>query len=148
MRKFLLAACGAASLAMLTASSPAMAQQSSVKAGDFWTAGRIEVEDGQFENYMDYLTKVWGPSQEYAKSQGWISEYHIFSSLNPRDGEANVILLTRHADIPSAAEAARRDALMNQFMKQDDHSSSNASGDRKKMRNLMGSILYQEQLKR
>ncbi len=145
MRKLLI---GAAALAIASWSLPAMAQDSSVKAGSLWQANRIYVEDGQFENYMDWLTKTWMAQQEFAKSQGWMLEYHILSSVNPRDGEPNVILLTRFNDFPSAAETERRNALMNQHMQQSDRTADAASGDRTKMRKLMGSALYQEMVKR
>jgi hypothetical protein len=145
MRKTLIAALGAAAM-MLTA--PAVAQDSSVKGGPLWQANRIYVEDGQFENYMDYLTKTWSAQQEYAKTQGWMLEYHILSSVNPRDGEPNIVLLTRFNDFPSAAEADRRGDLMNQHMQLTDRSAAAASGDRLKMRKLMGSALYREMLKR
>lgn len=148
MRKFLLAACGAASLVMLAASAPAGAQQSSYKGGDLWVAARIDVEDGQFENYMDWLNKVWVPNQEFAKSQGWINGYHILNNINNRDGEPDLILITSFADLPSVAEGDRRDAIMNQRMSQDDHSGDAASGARTKMRRQMGSTLYRELLKR
>ena len=145
MRKLLL---GAAALTMALASVPAPAQDSAVKAGPLWQAGRIYVEDGQFENYMDYLTKTWMAQQEFARSQGWLLEYHILSSVNPRDGEPNIILLTRYNDFPSAAEVERRSDLMNKHMRLTDRSAAAASGDRMKMRKLMGSALYREMLKR
>ena len=145
MRKFLI---GAAALALVAWPLSAGAQDSSVKPTSLWQANRIYVEDGQFENYMDYLTKTWMAQQEFAKSQGWMLEYHILASVNARDGEPNVILLTRFNDFPSAAETERRNALMNQHMKQTDRSADAASGDRLKMRKLMGSALYQELVKR
>lgn len=145
MRKLLI---GAMALAIAATSTPALSQQSAVKPGGLWTAARIDVEDGQYENYMTYLTKVWGPSQDYAKSQGWITDYHILDSTNPRDGEPDIILITRFADHPSTAEMERRNAMMNQWMKQDDHSADAASGQRGKMRRLMGSVLYREVHKR
>jgi hypothetical protein len=145
MRKLII---GAAALALAAWSIPASAQDSAVKSGSFWQANRIYVEDGQFENYMDFLTKTWMDNQEFAKSQGWLLEYHILNSAYPRDGEPNIILLTRFNDFPSAAEAERRNALLNQHMKQTDRSADTASGDRGKMRKLMGSVLYVEMLKR
>lgn len=145
MRKLMLIGLSAAVMMLAV---PAAAQDSSVKAGPFWQAARIYVEDGQFENYMDYLTKTWMNQQEYAKSQGWLLEYHILSSANPRDGEPNIILLTRFNDFPSAAELERRSDLMNQHMRLTDRSAAAASGERMKMRKLMGSALYREMLKR
>ena len=145
MRKYLI---GAAALAMFLGSGPALAQQSSMKPGPMWTAGRILVEDGQMQNYMDYLTKTWMANQDYAKSQGWLLDYHILQSINPRDGEPNIILLSRFTDMPSAAEADRRTAILDKRLGQDSHSAAAASGDRNKMRRQMGSVLYREMLKR
>lgn len=145
MRKLLI---GAAALAIFMTSAPAIAQQSSAKPGPLWTAARIDVEDGQYENYMDFLMKVWAPNQEFAKSQGWITEYHILNTMNAREGEPDIILVTRFNDFPSAAEMERRDAIMNERMKQDDHSSDAAFGQRGSMRQMLGSITYREVVKR
>jgi hypothetical protein len=145
MKKTMIALAALASLAL---STPAMAQDSSYKLGSLWTANRIAVEDGQFENYMDWLTKVWADNQAFAKSQGWILDYHILSTMNRRDGEPDIVLLTRFADFPSVEEMERRDDIMNKRMNQDDHSSDAASGQRNKMRKQMGSVTYRELLKR
>lgn len=145
MKKTLFAALAAISV---IAVSPAAAQQSSLKAGPMWTAARIAVEDGQMQNYMDYLNKTWTESQAYAKSQGWLLDYYVLQSVNPRDGEPNIVLLTRYPDMPTAAEAERRNVLMNQHMSLDDHSAAAASGQRNAMRHLMGSVLFREMVKR
>jgi len=145
MRKSLFAALAAISV---IAVSPAAAQQSSMKPGPMWTAGRIAVEDGQMQKYMDFLTKTWTANQEYSKSQGWLLDYHVLQSVNPCDGEPNIVLLTRFADMPTAAEADRRSDILNKRMSQDDHAAAAASGDRNKMRRQMGSVLYREMLKR
>lgn len=144
MRKLLL---GIASLSLM-AGAPAAAQQSVFKAGPMWTAARIAVEDGQMQNYMDFLNKTWTESQAFAKSQGWLLDYYVLQSVNPRDGEPNVVLLTRYPDMPTAAEAERRNVLMNQHMSQDDHSAAAASGVRNAMRHQMGSVLFREMVKR
>jgi hypothetical protein len=145
MRKLTISA---VALAIACTSAPAAAQQSSMKPGPLWTAARIYVEDGQMQNYMDYLTKDWMVIQDYAKSQGWLLEYHVLQSINPRDGEPNIILITRYNDFPSAAETERRNTLINQRMGLDPHSAAAASGNRVKMRRLMGSVMYREMQKR
>ena len=141
MRKYLYSALAAATL---FGASPAMAQDSSYKAGAMWNASRIDVEDGQFENYMDFITSTWRGNQEFAKSQGWLLDYHILENINARDGEPDIILLTRFADMPTAAESERHGKILNARMKQDDHSADAASGKRGSMRKLMGTVLYRE----
>ena len=145
MRKLLIMG---AALAAAASSMPALAQQSAMKPGALWTAARIEVHDGQMQNYLDFLAKTWSANQEYAKSQGWLLDYYVLQSINPRDGEPNIILITRYNDFPSAAEIERRTALINQRMQQDDHSAAAASGQRNSMRKQMGSVLYRELIKR
>lgn len=145
MRKFVI---GAAALAMAFGASPSLAQQSAMKPGPMWTAARIAVEDGQMQNYMDYLTKTWMDVQDYAKAQGWLLEYHVLQSVNPRDGEPNIVLITRFKDMPSAAETDRRNSLITQRLNQDAHTADAASGARGPMRKLMGSVLYREMVKR
>jgi hypothetical protein len=132
---------------MLSA-TPVMAQQSSMKPGAMWVAARIDVADGQMQNYMDYLTTTWMANQEFAKSQGWLLDYHVLQSVNPRDGEPNIVLITRFADMPTAAESERRNAILEKRMNQDAHSAATASGARNTMRRQMGSVLYREMLKR
>lgn len=127
---------------------PATAQQSALKMSSLWDVSRIDVEDGQDQNYADYLVKTWVPNQEFAKAQGWIQDYYILDNVNARDGEPDLILITRYADHPSVAEMERRNAIMNKRMNQDDHSAAAASGDRTKMRKLMGTVLYRELTKR
>ena len=145
MRKLMLTAIAAG---MLLSAAPATAQDSSYKLGPLWTAARIDVADGQYENYMDYLMKTWVDNQNFAKSQGWLLDYYILDNMNPRDGEPDIILLTRFSDFPNVAEIDRRNAIINKRMQQDDHSADVASGDRGKMRKLMGSVMYRELHKR
>lgn len=147
MKKTILAAMGGVAI-FLSAASPAFAQQSAMKDGAYWGTSRIDVEDGQMQNYLDFLAKTWVPNQEFAKSQGWISDYFILDNINARDGEPDLILITKFTDIPSVAEGERRNAIMNERMKLDDHSADTASGMRGKMRRLAGSILYRELTKR
>ena len=135
---------GAAALASALTATPALAQESSYKLGPLWTAGRIDVLDGQYENYMDWLTKTWVDNQAFAKSQGWILDYYILDNINPRDGEPDIILLTRFADYPSVKESERRNEILNKRMNQDDHSADAASGQRTAMRKVLGSVLYRE----
>jgi hypothetical protein len=139
---------GAAALASAFTAMPALAQESSYKLGPLWTAARIDVEDGQYENYVDWLNKVWVDNQAFAKKQGWIMDYYVLDNINARDGEPDLILLTRFKDFPSVAELDRRNAIINKRMSQDDHTADAASGERKKMRRQMGSVMYRELQKR
>jgi len=139
---------GASLFIAATISAPAAAQQSALKPGPLWQAAEIYVHDGQTQKYADWLATTWMSNQEFAKSQGWLLEYHILLSINARDGEPNIVLLTRFSDFPSAAELDRRQELMAKHTGQDPHQAAAASGERNSMRKQMGSVLYRELVKR
>lgn len=141
MRKFLaVAACAAA----LTLSGPAVSQESSYDLGGFWNIGMIDVEDGQFEAYLDWLNGRWKENQRFAKSQGWNLDYHILSNDSSRPGEPDLYLITRFADYPSNAELKRREAIMLKRAQSDVRTQDKESGARVKMRTQMGSMLLRE----
>jgi hypothetical protein len=141
MKKFFAAAAIAAAL---TCSAPAIAQDSSYELGSLWSIGMIDVEDGQFEAYMDWLNGRWKDNQRFAKQQGWLLEYHILSNDNNRAGEPDLYLITRYADYPSNAELKRREAIMLKHNQSDVRTMDKESGNRVKMRTQMGSMLLRE----
>ncbi len=134
----------AAGAAALLAIAPAAAQSSSVESGNYWQVSDIKVEPGQGENYADYLKAKWRVQQEYAKSKGYILDYHVLDNVNARDNEPNLFLVVIFKDWPSNAEAKRRQDEFVAMMKSDDHALAAASGQRGPMRRLMGSSLLQE----
>lgn len=67
MRNLILATLGAG---LMLSATPVMGQQSSMKPGAMWVAARIDVADGQMQNYMDYLTTTWMANQEFCKVAG------------------------------------------------------------------------------
>jgi hypothetical protein len=141
MRKlFSVAACAAA----LAWCIPASAQDRSYDLGPLWNISMIDVEDGQFENYMDWLKGRWKDNQAFAKKQGWLMDYYILSNDDKRVGEPDLYLVTRYADYPSNAEIKRRDAIMMKRAQSDAKTMDRESGERGKMRTQMGSMLLRE----
>lgn len=134
----------AALAAALTCSAPALAQDSSYELGPLWNVGMIDVEDGQFEAYMDWLNGRWKENQRFAKSQGWALDYYILANENSRAGEPDLYLITRYADYPSNAELKRREAIMLKRAQSDVRTQDKESGARVKMRTQMGSMMLRE----
>ena len=104
----------------------------------------IDVEDGQFENYMTWLDGQWKSNQRFAKQQGWLLDYHILSNDDKRPGEPDLYLITRYTDFPSNEEIKRRDAIMLQRMQKTPQVLDKESGERVKMRTQMGGMLLRE----
>ena len=138
----------AASVAMvaipMALPAPAIAQESNYKAGTVWTASRIDVLPGQFENYMDYLATSWKKIQEFGKAEGVVVDYHVLSTNNARAGEPDLVLIVEYKDYQTLAQQEAMSKKVNAMLAQDDRKADTASGERTKMRELMGSIEYQE----
>ena len=124
--------------------SAAAAQESSYKPGTVWQASRIDVLPGQFENYMDYLSTTWKKNQELAKAEGIVLDYHVLSVNNARQGEPDLVLIVEYKDYQTTAQQEAFSKKVEAMMAQDSRKQDAASGVRTKMRELLGSIEYQE----
>ena len=127
-----------------TLAMPTMAQESSYKPGTVWTASRIHVLPGQFENYMDYLADQWKRVNEFMKKEGVVVSYHVMQVNNPRKDEPNLILLIESRDYLSTAQQEAVRAKLSAFLAMDDRKQDKASAGRGPMRELWGSTEYQE----
>lgn len=123
---------------------PAMAQESSYKAGSVWTAGRIHVLPGQFNNYMDWLAGDWKRMREFGKREGVELSYHVLQVNNPRKDEPNLILLIESKDYLSTAAQEAFDKKLNAFLSSDDRKQGAAAATRGSMREQWGSTEFQE----
>ena len=136
---------GAAMMMAVTA-VPAMAQESSYKLGSVWTAGRIHVLPGQFENYMDWLAKDWKRMREFGRKEGVELSYHVLQVNNPRKDEPNLILLIEGKDHLTTAQQEAFNNKLNAYLASDDRKQGAASAVRGAMREQWGSVEYQELL--
>jgi hypothetical protein len=115
VKQMVLAMVGALALAV---SLPATAQDENPwKAGNYWNVSGIHVKDGGGLKYAQYLANEWVRTQEYAKSQGWISDYMVLSNTHPREGEPNLYLITISPSLASSDEADKRGRMMREFNK-------------------------------
>ena len=103
---------------LLAVSLPATAQDENPwKAGNYWNVSGIHIKDGGGLKYAQYLATEWVKTQEYAKSQGWISDFMVLSNTHPREGEPNLYLITISASLPSSDEADKRGRMSREFNK-------------------------------
>lgn len=52
----------------------------------------VNVDEGQFETYLEGLKSTWIGSSEVAKKLGMIDDYHIYWNMAPTDGSFNLVL--------------------------------------------------------
>ena len=143
MKKIALTALAAATFAF---AAPAAAQSAwPVDPGDYVEMGMIKVDDGHGLDYANYLADGWRKAQDFAKAQGWITDYQIWTNVNPRDGEADVYLVTWFPDFADAAEDLRRNDAYLAHMKKTETQLQAESGKRATYRKQMGSMLFRMQ---
>ncbi|MEQ8742339.1 hypothetical protein [Parasphingorhabdus sp.] len=130
--------------APMALSTPAMADEFPLKAGDYTTMTGIYLEDGGGTAYATYLASEWKKNQDFAKSKGWISDYKIFYNVDRRDGEPMLYLTQTFPSMPSGAEIEKRDKEWEEFDKRTNAQLDAASGNRAKFRKVTGSMTLQE----
>jgi hypothetical protein len=121
-----------------------MAQESSYTPGTVWELSNIEIEPGQFENYMDFLNTTWKKQNEFGKKQGVLVSYHVFSVNDARKGEPDLILAVEYKDYASNAERLAMQKKFEAYMAADTRKMETQSGERKAMRKLAGGMELQE----
>jgi hypothetical protein len=135
-----LAAIGAAALS-LGLPTAAAAQEWPIEPGDFVDVSMIDIEDGHSLEYAQHLAGQWRKSSDFAKAQGWITDYQIWTNEYPREGEAEVWLVSWFPNMADKAELLRREKAFNDYMKTTAAAQQAASGKRATYRKLAGSIL-------
>lgn len=129
---------------LMMVGAAASAQDSSYKPSTVWNFSHIKIEPGQFENYMDFLAKTWKKSNEFGKKEGYIVSYHVFQVNNARENEPDLILAIESKDYLTTAQQLEVQKKYEAFMAMDAHRQDAASGERKVMRKLAGSMELQE----
>ena len=129
---------------ILIAPTAALAQESNYTPGTVWQSARIEIEPGQYENYMDYLDTKWKAQQELGKREGYIVSYHVLAVDSKRAGEPDLLLVTEFKDHMTTAQIESFRKKIEAMMTADSRKMDMASGERRSMRKLAGLTEYQE----
>jgi hypothetical protein len=124
--------------------TPAAAQEPSYTPGGYWTVTGIYLEDGQFENYLDYLAGTYRRSQDFARQNGWISGYRILQNVNRRQDEPHLYLIVEMNRLATPQEEVERERRMNEHLSQTTRQATEQSGRRVTMRRLGSNLLLQE----
>lgn len=135
-----------AAMAMtLPFAAPAAAQEFPLVAGEYVEMTGINIKEGAGGlQYAEYLAGEWKRNSEFAKSQGWITDYAIYANVNGREGEPDIYLVTSFASLPDAAEGERRNKAYDAWAKTNYKEQATASGNRAEYRTITGSMLLQE----
>ena len=141
MKHFGMAALGAAALAFAAPAAVSAQSEWPIEPGDYIEVSMIDIDDGHGLEYAQHLAGEWRKSSDFARQQGWITNYQIWTNEFPREGEADVWLVTWFPVMADKAEALRREKAFNDFMQTTAAKQQAASGKRATYRKLAGSIL-------
>lgn len=112
-----------------------------LRAAEYVEISGISIDDGHYTDYASHLAGMWRKGQDFAKAQGWITDYEILMNMYPRKGEPDVYLLTRFSSPPSVAEGEAREAAYSKHMAMTMAQMDTAAQGRAKFRKLEGSML-------
>ena len=134
-----------AAAALAFAAPAAIAQEYPVVPGDFVEVSMIKVDDGHDLEYANHLAGTWRKGQDFAKSQGWITDYQIWTNVNAREDEADVYLVTWFPRMETPQEVEVRSKAYNAHLQTTIAKAQADSGKRATYRKLAGSMLLRNQ---
>ena len=137
--------CGATTLLTATA---AFADEWPLASGDYWEVAGIKVKDGGDFKYAQWLATEWRKNTDFAKSKGWIKDAKILYNVYPREGEADIYIVTITTTIPTGPEFDKRQQEYQAWMKKTFETMVGESGNRAEYRTQLGSELLQEVIPR
>lgn len=121
------------------------AQERSYKDGPVTVVTSVKVVDGQFENYMDFLSKTWRPIQEEAKAAGMVLEYHVMGAQAHSPDEADLYLVVTYPNMATFDDMDKKmDPITAKVTKMSIKQQDEASGKRTVMRQIIGQQLLRE----
>lgn len=143
MKHVILAAVAAAALALSAA--PAMAQADShYSQGPLWYVTGVHVEDGQFENYMDWLAAQYKKINDFGIKEGVNLSYHILANTAKRANEPDLLLVVTSKDYLTIAQQEAYELKLNKLMAEDRRGAETAAAKRAPMRKIMDLTEYRE----
>lgn len=143
MKFGILSAVCAAALVCLGA--PAQAQSDShYTPGPLWVMTAIHVEDGQFENYMDWLGTEFRKEHDFAIKEGVELSYHVLGVNAKRANEPDLYLVITSKDYMTTAQQLAYEAKFNAMMKADRRTGETTSAKRAPMRKILDTMELQE----
>lgn len=149
LMKHMMMALGAAMVTVpMALPSAVAAQEFPLVGGEYSNMTGITIKDGGGLAYAEYLATAWAANQEFAKSQGWITSYKIYSNVDARDGEPDLYLVVTYPSVPDAAEGERRNKAYREWSEKTEAQLQAESGNRAEFRTVRGTMMLQEWMPR
>jgi len=130
----------------LCASTQIAAQEArSYSEGPVSVVTSVKIKDGQFNNYMDYLSKTYKPLMEAQKKAGNVVGYAVYGTRAGTPADPDMYLVVTYANMAAFDGLAdRTEAVVKEVTGQSRAEASAASIERSKMRDILGSEMIRE----
>ncbi len=67
--------------------------------GPVWQIAYIQTKAGHFDDYMKFVSTTWKAEQEAFKAKGLVLDYKVLAPQDPRDNEADLILMIEYKNM-------------------------------------------------
>jgi hypothetical protein len=133
-----------ASLAVAGFAAAASAQERGYDNGPVWQISSVETKPGHFDDYMKFVTRTWRAEQEALKAAGYVVGYKVFTTVDARDNEPNIVLAVEWKNMAALDRPLdQRDDMTKKFFGSME-GASKASVDRESIRTQHGTTLFRE----
>jgi hypothetical protein len=130
---------------LLVCAAAVGAQERPYQDGPVAVVSSIKVMDGQFENYMEYLSKTWRQVMEESKAAGVVLEYHVMSAQAHSPDEPDLYLVVLYPNMATFDDMDKKmDPINAKVTKMSFKQQDEASGKRTVMRTLVGQQMLRE----
>ncbi|QNP40522.1 hypothetical protein [Lysobacter solisilvae (ex Woo and Kim 2020)] len=105
----------------------------------------VDIMDGEFDHYMEYLQTKYKPRMEAQKKAGIILDYGVYQNQTGKDEDADLYLVVFYPNMAALDGLRERvDPLMTKVSGESVSQANTAFAARGKMRNIMGNELLRE----
>ncbi|HEU0307515.1 MAG TPA: hypothetical protein VFR30_11145 [Lysobacter sp.] len=105
----------------------------------------VDIMDGEFDNYLEYLQSKYKPIMEAQKKAGIILDYGVYQNQVGSDEDADLYLVVFYPNMAMLDGLRQKvDPIATQVGGQSVKQSNAAFAARGKMRNIMGTELLRE----
>lgn len=141
MKKLMLAAFAASTLAFAAPSAAFAQDQYPLKGAEWIDVTGISIEDGGGLRYAQWLATEWRKRLDFQVEKGWIESYEIWSNTYPRENEPNLWLVVRYNDWTDDETWETRGREMREYMAQSIAQLNEESGNRAQYRKVGSEVL-------
>ena len=134
----------AASLALAGFAATASAQERTYDNGPVWDVSSIQTKPGHFNDYMKFVSKTWRAEQEQLKKAGYVIDYKVFTAMDPRDDEPDLLLAVEYKNMAALDMPLDQQDAMTRKLFGSMAGADKANIDRAVFRTLRGDTMFRE----